>query len=477
MRGSRATRTGCVALVLVMVAGLRMMSAAAAGGGPVANSVTQAFRPGTASTASTVASDYTGELLTLQAVDTGWPTAEPTIGVGPDGTAYFAAASLDVDTSLVWGVAQTHTLRSTDGGVTWELTQLRIPVADVSILPGNADPFVWVDTTGRVFNIDLYAGCSWANISDDKGNTWIPNPAACGIPVNDHQTIGGGLPRGGHTTELGYPNALYYCANQLVQTGCGRSFDGGLVWTPTPSHPFPATNNNAGCVGLTGHVRTDPEGRVFLPKGCSRPWVAISGDSGDTWTRVRVDNTLTPALPHTSVAADAAGNLYYVWLSDAPGGLTNYLPFLSVSTDHGATWSVPKMIAPPGVKHANFPVISAGDAGRIAINFPGTTSQNVNATAPWNQYVVVAADALGADPIYLSATANDPADPIHRGACLGRCSGMWDFIDITVSAAGEAWAAAADTCVAACVSPGTATLLKAGRGVAIRQIGGPKLRG
>src|SRR5687768_18569752 len=33
--------------------------------------------------------------------------------------------------------------------------------------PANADPFVYVDpATDRVFNIDLYGGCSWLNSSD-----------------------------------------------------------------------------------------------------------------------------------------------------------------------------------------------------------------------------------------------------------------------------------------------------------------------
>ena len=30
------------------------------------------------------------------------------------------------------------------------------------------------------------------------------------------------------------------------------------------------------------------------------------------------------------------------------------------------------MIAPPGVKEVNFPTITAGDAGHIALTFPGT---------------------------------------------------------------------------------------------------------
>src|SRR5207247_1074417 len=70
----------------------------------------------------------------------------------------------------------------------------------------------------------------------------------------------------------------------------------------------------------------------------------------------------------TSVASDAAGNLFYTWY-DA----TNRLPYLSHSTDHGRTWSTPLMIAPPGVRQVNWTTIVAGDRGRIALVFPGTT--------------------------------------------------------------------------------------------------------
>jgi hypothetical protein len=494
--GARRSVAGLV--VGLLAVGVAQLAATPARGAviPVRNSIQQVFRAGTVTTPSVEVTDYAGEPLTLQAIDVGMTTAEPTIGLAPDGTAYYAGSLLDVDTDVVWGIAQTHTLRSTDGGITWVDVQQKIPRVDVSIPPGNADPMIWVDpATGRVFNIDLLGECSWLNYSDDKGATWISNPAACGaVGFNDHQTIGGGRPRGGYETMLGYPNALYYCVSEFVgplvvgfqlQTKCGRSLDGGIVWTPTPTEPFPADaiGNPSGCGKLTGHVETDPDGRVFLPNGgCPNPWVAISEDSGDTWKQVNV-GPIKSMLSHTAVASDSAGNLYYMTLGEIKGTSARdvrSLPFLSISTDHGATWGAPRMVAPPGVNNVNFPEIAAGDAGRIAITFPGTTQYNVTGSTykktVWNQYVVVSEDALDPEPLFLSATANDPADPVHRGYCLGRCDGWWDFIDIVVSKAGEAWAAGVDDCVYRCVSPGDVVALKAGRGIAIRQIGGPSLR-
>jgi hypothetical protein len=224
------------------------------------------------------------------------------------------------------------------------------------------------------------------------------------------------------------------------------------------------------CGGIHGHVRTDSRGRLFVPKGhCGRPWIAISEDGGETWRRVEVSN-LTTAGRHLSVAVDSDDNLYFVWWDG-----DRKLPYLSVSTDHGATWGPPMMVAPPGVEAVNFPVVAAGDAGRVALSFPSTFTKGDAADRPWNHHVVVTDNALDERPVFLSALVNDPLDPIHRGACLERCGGLWDFIDAVVAPDGTLWAATSDDCVGACIA-GADVQLPHGRGVAIRQTGGPALR-
>lgn len=465
-------RSIAAAVAAAMVATL-LVGAAPATAGAVSNSIQQVYTAGTATTPSQPVVGYTGDLLELQAADIGTTAAEPTIGVDLDGVPFFAGSTLNIDRSQVWGVTSTDTRRSLDGGLTWDSVQNRIPALEASAPPGNADPFVYVDpATGRVFNIDLLGACSWLNYSDDKGESWEVSPLACGMPVNDHQTIGSGVPRNGLQT-TNYPNVLYYCANQVFQTGCGRSTDGGLIWTPVAAALPTVGTEGTLCGALTGHLETDPEGRVFLPsRQCGKPYIAISDDNGDSWHGVVVSN-LPSTATHTAVAADSAGNLYFVWFSGV-GNPVQELPFLAISTDHGETWSDPMMIAPPGVAHTNFPVIAALGEGKIAINFPGTTDQ-ATGLAAWNQYVVVSDNALDAQPVFLSATANDPADPIHRGACRGRCGGLWDFLDIVISPSGQAWAAASDDCITACVTQQQVVAQHIGRGIAIRQIGGPSL--
>jgi hypothetical protein len=110
------------------------------------------------------------------------------------------------------------------------------------------------------------------------------------------------------------------------------------------------------------------------------------------------------------------------------------------------------MIAPPGVHEVNFPTIDVGDPGKIAITFPGTTSDAgaKDKTRPWNSYVVVSTDALSANPLFLSNIANPKNDPVARGDCSDRCGRMYDFLDVVSAPAdqGRVFATAVDTCTA-----------------------------
>lgn len=468
-------------------------------GGPVAGSVQQAYEPITAVEAAAMEQPANTEValpdgverLQLQAVKVGREAAEPTIGVDAAGNAFFAAGTFDGAASPV--VPRTEVLRSTDGGVTWESVQPDLPARAESEPPVTLDPYVYVDdVTGRVFNLELYVGCSYLLYSDDLGETWSRNPAACGEFANDHQTIvAGPRPAGSNVppTGLYHDRYVYYCFNRIIDANCGRSVDGGATFQPTAQPAFFGYDPELQqlCGGLHGHIATDPDGRLLVPKGhCGNPWIAVSEDAGDSWTRTKVSD-VSAGDTHLSVRSDSAGNLYFTWF-DAD----KRLPYLAVSTDHGATWSEPLMIAPPGVTEVNFPVLEAGDPGHVVVNFPGATDPDRDGdTRPWSQYVAVSTDVLEAvdddpstTPLFQSATANDaddPAvdgdsiDPIHRGDCTGRCAGLWDFQEVVVAPSGQAWAAAADDCVKLCEFAAAPNSKTVGDGIAIRQIGGPSL--
>ena len=422
--------------------------------------------------------------LVVSSTKIGRKAAEPTLGVTAKGDAFITAADFD---GLSPATPRTLIYSTSDGNKSWH--NVSPLVAGQPTPPTTADPYLYVDPeTGRVFNDDLTAACSFLQWSDDEGKTWSNgNPLACESPVDDHQTVVAGNPPPG-TTTTGYPNVVYYCVNKVADAQCARSLDGGTTFLPTGQPAFQGVEQPGDgdpqqgsaavvCGGLHGHIVTDPDGRLLLPKGhCDQPWLAISEDGGQSWTRVRVNRMLV-ASHQTSVAVDTAGNYYYTWF-----GADDKLPYLSVSKDHGKHWSEAVLIAPPGVTAVNYPSIDVQAPGHLVMSFPGTTGKTATAARPWNYYVAVTTNALDPRPTFHSTTANPVKDPIHRGPCLDRCSGMYDFIDVVVAPkTRELWAAGVDTCTsAACISatgpalPSAAAASDA-QGFAVRQLAGPGL--
>ena len=443
---------------------------------------------------------YSGPKLTLASHYIGRGAAEPTTGVDGQGRLYYAAAAFDaLPAGSPKQLPKTLLLRSDDKGRTWQVKQPGIvngTQTDGEVFTG--DPYTYVDqTTGRVFMVDLKElTSSTVDHSDDGGDTWTRS-AAMSPGVNDHQTVfSGPVPKGSPlvTTDPKFPEIVYYCVNQITSADCMRSLDGGVTFVNTgqPSYyGFDTEQTVPFCGSLHGHIRSDFEGRIFVPRGqCGTPYLSISENAGATWRQVKVaDPSFHVPDQTTAMNADSAGNLYYVFWDR-----TFALPWLTISRDHGVTWSTPLMIAPPGVHEVNFPTIAAGDAGRIAITFPGSTATDrTDLSRPWNSYVVESADALSANPTFISNIANPGGakDPIHRGMCSGRCGRMYDFLDIHIApdARGTIVATATDTCTAvhlcSTVRYAGATKILQGKfqgvssdmqGVSIRQITGLRLR-
>lgn len=418
---------------------------------------------------------YDGPALQLQWRNVGREAAEPTIGVDLEGNAFFAASAFDA--FGLGALAHTEIWSSNDGGLTFH--DVSPKALDQQLQPTTLDPYVYVDKkTGRVFSIDLVGAGSYLAYSDDKGQTW--SESAMSSPgANDHQSFSTAPPPDGFplaATSDSFPNVIYYCVNHVSDARCARSTNGGQSFLVTGGPAFAPSD---GCSGaLHGHLEGSPaDGVVYLPAGrCGEPRIAISEDAATTWTEVTVSDTIGTSETHTAIGVDAKGNVFYVWYDTV-----HKLPWMSVSTDKGRKWSQPLMIAPPGVKAVNFPEIIAGDEGRIAVIFPGTayndSDEEPNPDRPWNYYMVVSTNALDPDPLFVSNIANPASDPVHRGQCDGRCSGMFDFFEVTISPLdGSLWASATDTCTdeGDCnAADGSSGAANQAAGVAVRQLGGP----
>ena len=427
---------------------------------------------------------------------------EPTLGITPGGTMFYAAGDFDNPTldpaDPVVGVPMTDVLRSEDGGKTWQDTSPR--VLGQNSMPASLDPYVWVDDrvdgdTARIFTIDLTLACSYMSFSDDDGATWTTNPLACGRPVNDHQTLFSGPPVS--TTTIGYPNILYYCYNDVGSSQCTKSIDGGITFHPTGTPAFtgykPGSDEtgfygvDGFCGGLHGHGTVGDDGTVYLPREyCGEPFLSISKDEGVTWTNVKVSRIRSISQPdegaaHPSVAVDAKGNIYYTWI-----GQKDRLLYLSVSKDGGEKWSKPVVAGAPGLAETNLPQIDVRGPGKIAIVYYGSTNapfprcknecENVDyIKTTWNGYITVTDEALTANPTFYTGLVNEPKDPLIRARCgPGRCHWAYDFIDVEIGPDGIAYGAFVDGCMKKCteITPREGDY----EGLTVKLTGAPSLR-
>lgn len=311
----------------------------------------------------------------------------------------------------------------------------------------DSDPIGFTDfQTGRAFAAELTATSPTCKISftDNDGQTWSPTSGPLGSGI-DHETIGGG-PYAAPLKGTVYPNAVYYCSQDLVAAFCLRSDDGGVNWGP------PVQTYTTQCGGLHGHVKVSPkDGSVYLPnKDCSGNEAAVvSEDNGVTWNVRPVANaTLQPGPSQSdpAVAIDNNGRVYFAMASDDAYATVAY------SDDHGNTWNnIVNVSAARGIKNVRYPAAIAADAGRAAIAFLGSTSSgDANSSSfngVWHLYVSHTFNGG------LSWTTTDvtPNMPVQRGniwtgggANIGR--NLLDFFDITIDKQGRVEVGFANGC-------------------------------
>jgi hypothetical protein len=320
------------------------------------------------------------------------------------------------------------------------------------------DPILFTDhATGRTFESQLSGQDSLTCYTDDDGQTWSPSTGG-GIPSGvDHQTIGGGPYSANGVGPLptsAYPDAVYYCSQDIATAFCAASHDGGTTFGPgVPTYSL------LDCGGLHGHVKVAPDGTAYLPnKACgSNAAVVVSKDGGTSWTVDKVPGS-SPSDADPSVGVGANGTVYFGYVG------SDGKPAVAVSHDQGTTWSTPQTVGTEfGVKNAVFPAMVAGDDDRASLAYIGTTkagnyqSQTDFKDAEWHLYFATTYDG---GKTWVSSDAT-PNDPVQRGSiCTGGTTcgndrNLLDFIDVTVDRTGHVEAAFADGCIDACVTDTT----------------------
>ena len=317
------------------------------------------------------------------------------------------------------------------------------------------DPILFTDSqTGRTFESQLAGKTALTCYTDDDGLGWHPTTGSGINSGVDHQTVGGGpFAAGlGRLPVSTYPNAVYYCSQDIADASCALSRDGGVSYGPAvPIYSL------LDCGGLHGHVKVAPDGTVYVPnKACgANQAVAASGDNGLSWS-VRRDPASTPGDTDPSLGIGAAGTLYLGY--QAADGT----PRVAVSRDRGLTWSDDQNVgASLGIRNVVFPAVTAGDDNRAAFAFIGTTTagnyqDQVNFHGVWHLYVATTYDG-GRSWVTVDAT---PGDPVQKGSiCTGGTTcgqdrNLLDFMDATVDGQGRVLVGYADGCTGACASGG-----------------------
>jgi hypothetical protein len=343
----------------------------------------------------------------------------------------------------------------------------------------DSDPILFTDRqTGRTFASELtLLSPDTVKISytDDDGQTWIPDQTGGIASAVDHETLGGGAYRQDLTVvppivapphSPTYPNAVYYCSQDLETALCSRSDDGGLTYGP--SIPMYVGTQ---CGGLHGHVKVAPDGTVYVPnRDCSGTQSAVvSEDNGVTWA-IRPVNTCTyaakPSLVGTgddpAIAIDDSGRVYFAFSNFGTSA------GVAVSNDRGKTWTnMYDVGAVYGVKNVAFPAAVGGSNGRAAVTFYGSTAPNGSATGDSNT-----GNFSGVWHVYVAHTFNGgsswtttdvtPTLPMQRSGLL-RGGGadivrnLADFFDVTIDNQGRVEVGYANGCAGGPCSQAAAT--------------------
>ncbi|HET7569026.1 MAG TPA: PKD domain-containing protein [Gammaproteobacteria bacterium] len=337
------------------------------------------------------------------------------------------------------------------GPATW--TDVSPSISSLTTL----DPILITDqTTGRTFISNLTTG---ANVlfaySDDDGASWIQASASPPNGGADHETIASGpYPSLLPVPNPLYPNAVYYCSQDIVGPAmCQRSDDGGVSFGP--GVPIYLGNGITACSGLHGHAKVGPDGAVYVPTafcGTGQGGV-VSLDAGLTWTDFIIpgSQSFEGGSTDPSIAIDQANTVYECYV-DGQG--PEHHVHVAVSHDHGQTWVNNTDIgAPVGVIMADFPEAIAGSPGRAACGFLGSNvaGNHESLDYPGNWYLFIATTYDGGKTwTTVNATPNDPVQGHggiwnSGGGNLNR--NLLDFNEVTMDNHGNVLFGYDDGCV------------------------------
>ena len=377
---------------------------------------------------------------------------------------------------------------------------------------GGGDSHIAVgEKSHRVYFIDLSLACITMNVSEDLGETWQGNDAACGIDVlDDRQWVeadetepltaaqGGTIyisainianlllptlifTRNKHGSTSVTNNQQQWTLDSPCHPGTYSVGAGGT--TPGPDNvPTPCPDPSDPYLWVAGPVVADKEGtatrppthHVYIPfirrisegglgLDCPCPWqlyIAKSVNGGTTWTRHKVADLpleSNPANIFPQLTIDRGGNLYYTWSeTQGPGDNGEQDIHYAFSTTGGVAWSPPINLTPEKGDSAIFPWMVAGDPGRVSLTYYKSNSATNSNLAPpdtvWNVMFGQSLNALNTGSNF--KTVQVSAQPNHLGRASTHGLGgdadrdLLDFLTVEKDSRGASLIAYSDDHVA-----------------------------
>ena len=360
----------------------------------------------------------------------GMSTFEPTMGITSSGNLYITSwGNGNAGSTAIVQCSNMVEMTSITDYTCQDVYGAFPPVANSN------DPYVYVDPwTDRIMKFDMHAlGGMTVEWSDDEGASWTGPSIATGYSVQDHQTIASS-PYGG----LLHETLWVFCINGNYPAPlCSASQDGGFTWGPElPGAPVDCQSG-----GLSAHLIGAENGNFYRGQiGCDGTGYSMykTEDGAITWTEhvlpTEESGTAdTWNAEEAQVDTDTQSNVYAMWM-----GIDN-LPYFSYSTDDAETWSDAVMVAPSHLQGTGFPVVIAGDPGRVAFGYIGEDGDGL-----WDGYISVMTDAFNETPLITTVQINaheDPLDYARTTSGYERCGGFGDFIDMQIDAYGRPWLA------------------------------------
>lgn len=345
--------------------------------------------------------------------------SEPIIKADPSGGLYGSSIiGFSNSVSLLW--------KSVDHGAQWDLVKALpnlVPAQRPTFTHGGGDSEIVIGPKapgGTGYTVSFYDLESLADIgvatSFDSGKTFAAqnsNALAGDVAGTDRQWGALWRDRAGKDHLFLVYNALQ--SSNGKGTIVRESLDYGKTFTNVGDG---GTLGGVFDSGALGQLRVDPAGNLYFTSENSPAVNLVRGvrkaDGSYVFSKTQVSNeagTDTRQLFITS-ALDRAGNVYVAWSRREKTG-TDVGTYLAVSKDKGKTFGPALKVNSSSVKDAVFPWVVAGDAGRAAVAFYGTTTKGdaSSNSGPWDVYVTQSTDLLSSRPHLSQAKVSE--HPAH----------------------------------------------------------------